>query len=70
MIIITIKYLQFKDLISTGVSEVGPVKPVEDFKDMLSRRDVDLVDKGTLIINELADQQSYRGDETQNTSTC
>ncbi len=33
-------------LISTGVSEVGPVKPVDDFKEMLARRDVDMVDKG------------------------
>ncbi len=32
-------------MLSGGVSEVGSVKPVEDFKEMISRRDVDLVDK-------------------------
>lgn len=33
-----------------GVSEVGSIKPVEDFKEMLARRDVDLVDKGDKIL--------------------
>lgn len=32
-------------IISAGVSEVGSVRPVQDFKNMIARRDVDLVDK-------------------------
>lgn len=32
-------------IISSGVSEVGSVRPAQDFKNMLSRRDIDLVEK-------------------------
>jgi len=54
-------------LISTGVSEVGPVKPVDDFKDMLTRRDVDMVDKAIegmkkrviQLVNESVLNKSY-----------
>lgn len=35
-------------IISSGTSEVGSIKPVQDFKNMLARRDIDLVDKGKL----------------------
>lgn len=40
----------FKHLLTGGVSEVGSIRPVDDFKDMLTRRDVDLVDKGGIRI--------------------
>jgi len=33
------------DIISNGVSSVGTVKPIEDFKEMIQRRDVDLVNE-------------------------
>jgi len=32
-------------IISSGISEVGSVNPIYNFRDMLARRDVDLVDK-------------------------
>lgn len=32
-------------LVSIGTNDVGSINPVQDFKDMLSRRDVDLVEK-------------------------
>lgn len=36
--------LSLESLISSGVSKVGSIHPVDDFKEMLARRDVDLVD--------------------------
>lgn len=36
-----------------GVTEVGSVRPVEDFKEMLARRDVDLVQVGEFSLNFL-----------------
>jgi hypothetical protein len=36
-----------QSLLSGGVEEVGMINPVQDFKDMIRRKDVDLVDKGT-----------------------
>ena len=32
-------------LVSIGTNDVGSINPVQDFKDMLGRRDVDLVEK-------------------------
>ncbi len=32
-------------LVSIGTNDVGSINPVQDFKDMLARRDVDLVEK-------------------------
>ena len=40
--------LTLEQLLAKGVSEVGSVKPVEDFWSMLNRRDIDLFDQGTL----------------------
>ena len=37
--------LNLDSIITGGTSDVGPINPVKDFQDMLSRRDVDLVDK-------------------------
>eukprot|EP01112_Ceratiomyxa_fruticulosa_P013430 TRINITY_DN3779_c0_g1_i1.p1 TRINITY_DN3779_c0_g1~~TRINITY_DN3779_c0_g1_i1.p1 ORF type:complete len:745 (+),score=163.09 TRINITY_DN3779_c0_g1_i1:333-2567(+) len=37
--------LSLDKLVSDGVNDVGSVNPVQDFKSMLERRDVDLVDK-------------------------
>lgn len=33
-------------LVSNGISDVGSINPVQDFKEMLARRDIDLVEKG------------------------
>lgn len=38
-----------QSIISGGVDAVGPIKPVEDFKAMFKRRDIDLVDKGVIL---------------------
>jgi len=35
-----------QSIISGGVNEVGTITPVQDFKNMLTRKDVDLVDTG------------------------
>lgn len=32
-------------LVSIGTTSVGSINPVQDFKDMLARRDIDLVEK-------------------------
>ncbi|EGC29713.1 hypothetical protein DICPUDRAFT_158675 [Dictyostelium purpureum] len=39
-------------LISGYVNEVGTINPVQNFKDMLNRRDVDLVDKAITLMKE------------------
>ncbi|PRP79754.1 hypothetical protein PROFUN_12616 [Planoprotostelium fungivorum] len=37
------KAITLDEILSKGVTEVGSVRPVEDFKEMLARRDVDLI---------------------------
>jgi len=54
-------------IISSGVNDVGSVKPVQDFRAMLARRDVDYVDKAieqmkqriTQMVNESVRDQMY-----------
>eukprot|EP01117_Protostelium_nocturnum_P014755 TRINITY_DN5645_c0_g1_i1.p1 TRINITY_DN5645_c0_g1~~TRINITY_DN5645_c0_g1_i1.p1 ORF type:complete len:726 (-),score=197.55 TRINITY_DN5645_c0_g1_i1:67-2244(-) len=38
------KNISLDQILSKGVAEVGSIKPVEDFREMLGRRDVDLVE--------------------------
>jgi ATP-dependent DNA helicase 2 subunit 2 len=40
-------------LLNVGTNDVGSVNPVQDFVDMISRRDVDLVDKAITQMKEL-----------------
>jgi hypothetical protein len=42
--------MSLQSIISGGVNEVGTITPVQDFKNMLTRKDVDLVDTGTLTV--------------------
>jgi len=44
--------LSLESIISGGVASVGSINPVEDFKSMFKRRDMDLVDKA---ITEMKD---------------
>jgi hypothetical protein len=47
--------------VSAGASEVGPLRPIEDFKEMISRRDIDLVDKGIeTSINSIGTNHSHK----------
>eukprot|EP01127_Copromyxa_protea_P011894 TRINITY_DN3045_c0_g1_i1.p1 TRINITY_DN3045_c0_g1~~TRINITY_DN3045_c0_g1_i1.p1 ORF type:complete len:657 (-),score=135.16 TRINITY_DN3045_c0_g1_i1:11-1981(-) len=45
--------LSLESIISGGVDSVGPVKPIEDFKAMFKRRDMDLVDKAITEMSAL-----------------
>ncbi|GAM18435.1 hypothetical protein SAMD00019534_016100 [Acytostelium subglobosum LB1] len=44
--------LSLDKLVSGFVNEVGSVNPVQNFKDMLARRDVDLVDKAVALMKQ------------------
>eukprot|EP01113_Clastostelium_recurvatum_P048652 TRINITY_DN8908_c0_g1_i3.p1 TRINITY_DN8908_c0_g1~~TRINITY_DN8908_c0_g1_i3.p1 ORF type:complete len:744 (-),score=183.33 TRINITY_DN8908_c0_g1_i3:59-2119(-) len=46
------KGLSLEKLVSSSTSDVGSVNPVQDFKTMLGRRDVDLVDKAIMQMKQ------------------
>ena len=62
MLVRRVTDIEMQNIAAGGTSEVGSVHPVKDFNDMVTRRDVDLVEKGIeihLVILSLFDSFSH-----------